>query len=220
MQASCCIPTFGHPLSSVSLRSPLSSLACSTADLSAASGGRKTWPIVRCPLLSFSPSPPFSNAGLTPPWSQSFHCHASGNLTMSFRANDRWCGSSLDQARVRRRRDCEGRMPIIMKIIKRFVKIIYSKEISSLISGGSKSAIYRKVSLNEAGRNYDNVERMRAQDQIYWQWLHGPLASPGAAAVCTFLPFFPFNRARERASGIIYKPVLFPKPCIRRRKRQ
>lgn len=34
-------------------------------------------------------------------------------------------------------------------------------------------------------------------------------------------PFFlPFNRARERAPGIIYKPVLFPKPCICRRKCQ
>lgn len=57
---------------------------------------------------SLSPSSPFSNAGLTPPWSQSFHCHASGNLTMSFRANDRRCSSSLGRARVRPRRDYGG----------------------------------------------------------------------------------------------------------------
>lgn len=95
------------------------------------------------------------------------------------------------------------------------------QENMSLIKGNSKWAIYRKISLNEDGKDYDNVERMRAQDQIYWQWLHGPLASPRALPPCvpSFF-FFPFNRARERASGIIYKPVLFPKPCNRRRKRQ
>lgn len=112
--ASCCIPPylFGYILSRLSPR--LSFL------IGLQHGGslRRLWrkknltyrTLSSSLLLSLSA---FSNAGLTPPWSQSFHCHASGNLTMSFRANDRRCSSNLGRPRhaaagARNNKDCKG----------------------------------------------------------------------------------------------------------------
>jgi len=65
------------------------------------------------------------------------------------------------------------------------------------MNDNTKSTIHHEIFLNKDEKDYDDVERMKAQDQIYWQWLHGLLASSGAAAVCTFLLFSFSLIARE-----------------------
>lgn len=107
----------------------------------------------------------------------------------------------------------------LTEIIKRSAKIIYKQGNASL-NGDSKSAIRREISLERKWKGLRGCGKDESVEPNLLAMIARTIGISGRCRRVYLPPFSPFNRARERASGIIYKPVLFPKPCICRRKRQ